>query len=403
MRQNSEHETLNRIQFLTGGADIILGLRDVPAKAPFDEEMLFFLDAVSKKLMSAQEARAYPDVVTFAFWIRGASLTKLKERFAHKEFFRLGRGAVFHIAPSNVPVNFAYSLAAGLLTGNANIVRVPSKDFPQIGLIAGAFNSALEEQSALMPYICLVRYARDREINDLFSSMADVRVVWGGDATITELRQSPLAPRAEEITFADRYSLAIIDSDAYMEIEDKERVAEDFYNDTFLTDQNACTSPRLIAWMGTRIDEAKKEFWLREHDLARKKYVFQDIQGVDKLTTCCIIAASEPDAKVHPMADNLIVRLNVSLPVPGLMKYSVNSGCFLEYDCRNILELREFCDNKKCQTLAYIGDRNNLLPLLQSGVKGIDRVVPIGRTMDFDLIWDGYDLVERLTRTVTLR
>lgn len=42
-----------------------------------------------------------------------------------------GRGVAFHIAPSNVAVNFAFSLAAGLLTGNANIVRLSSKPFPR--------------------------------------------------------------------------------------------------------------------------------------------------------------------------------------------------------------------------------------------------------------------------------
>ena len=40
------------------------------------------------------------------------------------------------------------------------------------------------------------------------------------------------------------------------------------------------------------------------------------------------------------------------------------------------------------------------LPLLKTGVRGIDRIVPVGKTMDFDLIWDGYNLYERLTRTI---
>ena len=39
--------------------------------------------------------------------------------------------------------------------------------------------------------------------------------------------------------------------------------------------------------------------------------------------------------------------------------------------------------------------------LLESGIKGIDRIVPVGQTMDFDLIWDGYDLSRDLTRVVT--
>ena len=43
------------------------------------------------------------------------------------------------------------------------------------------------------------------------------------------------------------------------------------------------------------------------------------------------------------------------------------------------------------------------LPLIRAGVKGIDRVVPVGMTLDFDLIWDGYNLPALLTRTVAMK
>ena len=112
----------------------------------------------------------------------------------------------------------------------------PSKDFPQIGIINGAIRDSLEDRPGMRPYICLVRYGRDQKINDLFSSMADTRIIWGGDTTISEIRKSPLMPRAGEITFADRYSLAVIDSERYLASENKDGIAQGFYNDTYLMD-----------------------------------------------------------------------------------------------------------------------------------------------------------------------
>ena len=162
-------------------------------------------------------------------------------------------------------------MVAGLLNGNANVVRIPSKDFEQVRILVRAFNQALQEHEDMKTYVLLVRYERDKDINDLFSSIADVRVTWGGDNTIAELRKSPLPPRSAEITFADRYSLAVIDSDCYLAIENKNKVAEDFYNDTFFTDQNACTSPRIIVWTGTKIEKAKQIFWSLEHDLVKNR------------------------------------------------------------------------------------------------------------------------------------
>ena len=66
------------------------------------------------------------------------------------------------------------------------------------------------------------------------------------------------------------------------------------------------------------------------------------------------------------------------------------------------MEIRDLCNNIRCQTVGYLGEKEDVLSLIASGIKGIDRVVPIGKTMDFDLLWDGYNLFERLTRTVNI-
>ena len=60
--------------------------------------------------------------------------------------------------------------------------------------------------------------------------------------------------------------------------------------------------------------------------------------------------------------------------------------------------------NQKYQTLAYFGFEAFVLKdfILSNNFKGIDRVVPIGKTADFSLIWDGYDLMNVLTRNIQL-
>ncbi len=399
MQMDLNPEVLKKIECLSGSLEDVKSIQAIRSLEPFEDEIIDFLDEVSKTIMKDALCKKYADVITFAFWIRKSNTLRLKERFCKdKDSFRLGRGIVFHIAPSNVPVNFAYSLVAGLLTGNANIVRVPSKNFEQVDLITKAFNKVVADKSFFNQYITCVRYDRNKEINDLFSGLADVRVLWGGDETIDELRKSPMKPRATEITFADRYSLAVINSDSYMKNSDKKRIAEDFYNDTFLTDQNACTSPRLVVWTGSCIDSAKELFWEAEHDVAIKKYNYQSIQGTNKLTKAFLAAEAFDGLKIINRKDNLIVRLSLPYIPANLMDYRDNSGFFYEYDCNDINDIIPICDDKHCQTVAYIGDREELLQLAKSGIKGIDRIVPIGHTMDFDLIWDGYNLVSELTR-----
>lgn len=394
---------LSRMTFLVGDGQTIAEMQKIPARPVFDECVIDFLSDLSKNIRAQAGARSYPDVVTFGFWLRRSSLLRLKERFENKDGnMHMGRGVVFHIAPSNVPVNYAYSLAAGLLTGNLNIVRVPSKEFPQVSLINRAIRETLAAHENMKPYIALVRYGHERDVNDLLSSMADVRVIWGGDATIEEIRRSQLRPGAGEITFADRYSLAVIDSGAYLAIGDRKKAATDFYNDTFLTDQNACTSPRIVVWLGSSIAEAKELFWETLHALAAESYAFQPIQGVNKLTSAYLLAAAGEGAVIEPREDNLIVRVKVRQVSPGLMEFKDHSGYFFEYDCRALTELFDLCNDRRCQTIGYLGDVGMFDELLAMGPRGIDRLVPIGRTMDFELIWDGYDLTERLSRTVRI-
>lgn len=393
MQQNSNQT------FLCGTESSLNTIRDVPSLPPFSEEVISYLDDVAKTLLKDSLSKQYPDVITFAFWCRRSSTMKMSEPY-NSSANRMGKGVAFHIAPSNVPVNFAYSLAVGLLAGNANIVRVPSKEFAQIDLIANALESAFDTHPQMRDRIILLRYGHDQNITDRLSSLCDVRIIWGGDQTIAAIRSSPLPPRATEIVFADRYSFSIIDADAYLGLGTPEKIAQEFYNDTYLNDQNACTSPQLIIWMGTKRKEAQELFWTALHDLVWKKYDLKPVQAVGKLSATCRLAMDH-DVSIVPSPDNYIVRIQVESLSPKLMAYKYHSGFFLEYAAQDLEEILPMC-TEKCQTISYCG----ILPdsvlscVIKSGRKGVDRIVPLGRTMDFALTWDGYDLIERMTRII---
>ena len=280
------------------------------------------------------------------------------------------------------------------------MVRCPSKDFPQVFIINQAINKLLLEYKGLMPYIVLLKYGHDKNINDALSNIADIRIIWGGDNTIQELRKSPLKPRATEIAFANRFSLVVIDSEIYMMRDDKQKIAQDFYNDTFFNDQNACTAPQFVVWYGRKVIEAKKVFWDILHKHVRAKYNISGVQAVNKLTKAYLLGADKTDVIIEKNVDNLIYRIQVSSLSSNLLNYKENSGYFFEYDCDDILELKELCNDTRCQTVSYIGNKSMLYPLLCSGIRGVDRIVPVGKTMDFDFIWDGYNLFERMTRSV---
>jgi len=366
---------------------------------PFSDDVINFLDDLSKILMKERE---FPDIVTFGFWIRRANMMKEKAKYDDANE-RLGRGVVFHIAPSNVPLNFAFTLAMGLLAGNANIVRLPSRDFEQMDIIVSAINALTSDKyKNLQPYICFVKYRVDKDITDKLSAMCDVRIVWGGDKTIALLRLSPLKPRATEITFADRFSVAVINAEMYLQAENKKVIAQNFYNDTYLNDQNACSSPSIVFFMGKNKDEAAKIFWESVRLLAHEKYQLTAVQAVGKLSAmykASTVISCTPCENI----DNYVTRVKVDSITENLMDFKYHSGFFLDVNISRLDEILPICTDK-LQTLVYYGVTPQEIRtfLQESKPKGIDRVAPFGKSMDFSLIWDGNDMIRELSRRIVI-
>ena len=115
---------------------LIVGKKNLNKKplVSFNSLACSFLNELSRELIKDKLAKKYSDVISFAFWCRESNIKNLKEKF-YDSNLRVGLGLVFHITPSNVPVNFAFSFAFGLLTGNANLVKLPTQKFPQIDII----------------------------------------------------------------------------------------------------------------------------------------------------------------------------------------------------------------------------------------------------------------------------
>ena len=326
-------------------------------------------------------------------------MLKIRETYENTDK-RMGRGVTFHIAPSNVPINFAVSFTSALLAGNMCIVRVSNKKYDQVDLIVKAINELLtEEYSYMSNYLCLVQYEHNDDITQYFSSMCDIRIVWGGNQTIEKIRMAKLPPRSYEMSFSDRHSLALINADEYLQM-DKEQVAKKFYTDTYYTDQNACSSPRLIAWFGKKTDEARKVFWETIERKVKDEYEFKPILAIDKLSELCMLASEHTG--IHKVTDNnVVMRVLIEDINDDVMNYKNGGGYFFEYIAKDIFSLKSLF-TKECQTISYLGmDSKQIFNDIQEmGVRGVDRIVPLGNTMELSFKWDGYDMIENMSRYV---
>ena len=375
---------------------------------PYHDVICSFLGDFSKAIQRNSRAAAFPDILSFAFFCRKANIVKLK--LGYKEVdSRLGRGIVFHIAPSNVPINFAFSYVFGLLSGNSNIVRVSSKQYKQVEIICDILNEmfASGNYDEIKKRTAVVSYEKDKTITDFLSALCDSRVIWGGDLSIQEIRKSPLKMRSIEITFADRFSLAIIDSDAISLLSDDEleKLVAKFYNDTYLMDQNACSSPHCILWKkkSDNLEIVKKRFWEFVFKCALQKYDLASIKVSDKYVLLCKYAMqSELVKKISRYENMLYVMTLMHLP-EDFTELRGRFGLFFEYEIWDYCELVNSINNK-VQTCVYHGiDKGDIKKLIiDNGLTGIDRVVPMGSALDIGIMWDGYDIVGTLSRVINV-
>ncbi len=374
---------------------------------PYDEEICKFLSRLSKELNKIKDSNMYPDIKTLSFFCREKNIERLKNNFLKYDLnLRSGLGLLFHITPSNIPVNFAYSLIFGLLTGNSNIIKVPSNNFMQIKLICTVINKILKNNfKNIRDMINVVKYKDNDEFTKLISLKCDARIIWGGDNTIQKIRNFKINPRAFDLSFADRYSLSIINSKKFSHLKSSEvkKLLNKFYNDTYIVDQNACSSPHLVIWYGKIKKNTIEKFWSNLSEIVDKKYDLTEDMTMTKYTKLCKEIISNSNTSISKYKNN-IYTIDLKKLSKDINNFRGVYGYFYQTKIKNLNYINKII-NKKVQTLTYFGFNKNFFQkfFTNNFLQGIDRVVPIGQALDIDLIWDGYNLNSTLTRVIDIR
>ena len=392
---------MNNVNFLVGSSSYC----SKPFE-PFSNQVISFLDIFSKELNKDKSIKNYPDLKALSFWCRKQNILKMKQNFLTNPN-RIGLGLVYHITPSNIPTNFAYSLIFGLLSGNSNIVKVPSKNFEQIKIICEILSRIIKRKNSFLEKkISIIRYNNDDTITKKFSMICDARLIWGGNKTINDIKSFETHEKNLDIAFGDRYSFCVIDQFKISKLKDLElkNLAQKFYNDTFLVDQNACSSPHLIVWTGKKNIKSRERFWKSIYSLVKLKYNLSDSAPSEKYNDLCKHILKLKNIRSVQTFENFIYKIKLNKLTKDNDSIRGKWGLFFEYETKNISKVKEFVNNKY-QTLTYFGiDKNKLKDFVfKNNLKGIDRIVPIGQSLNIGLMWDGYNIPIILSRGVEIQ
>ena len=386
---------MSNIEYLIGNESI-----DDSPLISFDNEVLDFLQKLSVTLMSNKSVRDYPDIAAFAYFCRLSNIKREQKKYAND--FRMGRGLCFHIAPSNIPLNFAFSYVMSLVAGNANIVRLPSRDFPQSEIVVSIIKESLKNYHLIAKRTAFVKYDRESEWTDYFSKQADARMIWGGDNTVQKLKQIITKPTCIDVTFPNRYSVAIINGHEILRASSNtlNKLAKDFYNDTYLMDQNACSSPQIIFWIND-CKEARTIFWERVNSYVIKKYELNESVSVDKYLSLCRNTINNSNINRLSKFNNNIYLFDISTIDDSTFTTRFKSGMFYEKTIFDYKELNVLQD-PMVQTISHFGcDEEKIICTLNYfQMKGINRVTKIGNALEMNFNWDGFNIISVLSRNI---
>ena len=369
----------------------------------FDQNIIFFLDEISKEILKNNESKKFPDLITFGFWCRANNIKSLLKNY---NFFknRIGRGSVLHITPSNVPTNFAYSMVFGLLSGNNNIIRLPSKKFFQIEILCKILKKLSKRKNLkkIFNRLLLIRYENSDSISSELSKEVEARIIWGGDKTINKFKTFTTKPRCIDLTFADRYSISLINSNMLIKLNNSQLsiLAQKFFNDTYTMDQFGCSSPNTVFWIGNN-NAYKNKFWIELRKIVNQKYNL-DLSGTNKKISNLMNLTLNENKKRKININNFnLIKLNKSKFEFNNFD-NVNFGTFTEINLNNLNQLSKYVSDK-LQTLTYYGIEFDFIKkfIIKNKLKGIDRIVPIGRAFDLTPEWDGVDIIATLSRTIS--
>ena len=372
-----------------------------PTLAPaFCEQTLNFCDALSNRLLSDPTCKNDTALVAFGFWLRKRAITSMLDPYKNGYLLHKPLGVVFHNTPANVDTLFAYSAVLSLLCGNINIVRISDRAGESAHLLA----KILAVVSADYPDVgarLLLMQCPHAAVNT-FLHMLDGRVLWGSNESIVAQRQLPVPAHCRDITMAHKVSYALIGADAVCALDDAglKQLAERFARDNLTYAQQACSSAKGVFWLGDEgnVREAQARFWPEVAKLAEGKLT--DSDAFTALTMGQAFSTHDETCELELNGHTCCFRA-CRLPFDVTVNHH-GFGLFIEVAISSTNEL-SLSLGQSTQTLSQFGVSQSTLCVVSEGLLcGLDRVVPIGKALQFHPIWDGVDLISQLSRAIAL-
>ena len=344
---------------------------------------------------------------------RGISDSFAVDKFnEYRKIRAVPRGMAVHWLAGNVPLLGMLALVQSIITKNSNILKVPSKNSGVLPLMLNTmtkFDLVLPTGKVIKgrditDTIALVYFEKsNKKAAEELSTIADVRIAWGGKDAIESVLCLPKKHTAEDVIFGPKLSYMVIGKESLSKELNLQKLFRRVATDCSVFDQYACASPHTIfVEMGGELSPKEFAINLSEHmekaasripkepadagtagniNSARMLYEFTENLWTSKDTTWTVLFDEKGnDGLVNPTFSRVIT-------VRGIDDI-YDAASFANHDIQTI-------------GIALPPDRKYRFAEI-AAKNGACRFPDIGRMTHFDSPWDGMFLMNRLIKFISL-
>jgi len=374
------------------------------------QDRLAALQALSDVLLSGRSDQQ-PGLAFLAAFLRESNLTHLiareipqpeaLDRFvpieSRKSLRLAARGVVGHWIAGNVPLLGMFSWVMSALVGNANVVRLSSRQDDFVSPLLVQLAEVSDAGRALAEGTLVVQFDRDNATAQAeLSQGVDVRIAWGGQEAVEAIRQLPCRWDCEDIVLGPRASFAVVDPRTATEA-----ILSRLATDIVFFDQLACSSPQYLFVRGRRgelefesfVEQFATLFGQQAQQIPRHQLDFAETYQIHLDRARAVLEGGSLQRDGNTQWTVAV------MDTPQKAIHCANR--FVQ-----IVPFQRFDDiypqlPANVQTVVTVLDAEELLEFTEEAARhGVCRFPRPGEGNNFESPWDGIPLVSRLTRWV---
>lgn len=322
----------------------------------------------------------------------------------------VSKGLICHWLAGNVQVLGMFVLIESILTKNVNLIKVSSKDE---GVFHALLQSFEDEEyvtpggyhisgNDLLKTIAVVYYEHNNTAaGRCMSSMADVRVAWGGRDAVTTVASYPSKFDCSDLIMGPKLSFSVISTESLSDEHQAKKLARKIAVDASVFDQTGCASAHNVyVEKGGKLSPEEFAGYIAEGMHKEAVLIPKGAMSPEQISAIHSIRGIY-DFKGKVYGDNESV-WTVLYSDDDELSSPVYSRVVFVHPIDNILDAVRYV-NENIQTIGLAAVGKKALDFADAAAnRGAMRLPVCGRMLDFDSPWDGMYLTDRMVRWVTL-